>query len=231
MKKRQLFWIGILLISVIGCNQTVEKDKSQSYVEVTGTAEKEIDPDIFYLSISLSETNSQKNNINTLEQKMLDVLKSLNIDTQSNLSVTGMSGDNWYWWRRSRTVYQNKSYQLKTTSLDTLNKVCDKLDSMGYVNYYLTKTDYSKKDELKKEVQQEAVKQARIKAENLLSGEDRKVDELIYLQERETYSPVPMYGYVQNENKSAADKEEYQSSVSFNKKKISYDIVARFSIK
>ena len=233
MRKVQPVLMGIIFIFMAGCAQTIEKDNSQSYVEVTGIAEKEVDPDIFYLSISLGErNNSQKDNMNALEQKMLDIMKSLNIDTKTDLSVTGLSGDNWYWWRRSRTVYQNKSYQLKTGSIDILNKVCDKLDSMGYVNYYLIKTDYSKKDELKKEVQQEAVKKARIKAENLLSGENLHVNELIYLQERETYIPAPM-GYYQREreDKSIAFQAAAASSVDFQKMKISYDIIARFSIK
>ena len=225
-----LFAVTVLFAN--GCSNSVDKNISQSYVEVQGIAEKEIDPDIFYLSITLSETNgSQKNDINALEQKLLAVMESSKIDTKANLSVTGMSGDNWYWWRKNRKLYQNKSYLLKTTNLDLLNSVCDNLDGLGgYVNYYLSKTDYSGMDELKKEVQREAVQQARIKAENLLSGENRKVDELVYLQERQTqtdFSRREYYDYAENKEYAAAPR----STVDFKKMKVSYDVIARFSIK
>ncbi|MCL1943448.1 MAG: SIMPL domain-containing protein [Candidatus Azobacteroides sp.] len=230
--RNQILWIfAMILFFATGCSRNDQKNNPQSYVEVQGSAEKEIDPDIFYLNITLSETNgSQKNDINVLEQKLLAVMESLKINTKTNLSVTGMSGDNWYWWRKNRKLYQNKSYLLKTSNLDLLNSVCDKLDNLGgYVNYYLSKTDYSKMDELKKEVQQEAVKQARVKAENLLSGENQKVDELIYLQESEPYNQTGRFNYEYANKMEAADAAP--STIDFQKMKVSYDVIARFSIK
>ncbi len=228
MKKQWLLYIGLAVILFSACCSKSTKDNSQSYVEIMGKAEKEVDPDIFYLSITLSENNASKSDISSSEQKLIGTLKSLNIDPKSDLTVTGMSGDNWYWWRKSRTVYQNKSYLLKSNDLNVVNKLCDKLDSMGNLNYYLSKVDYSKIDELKKEVQQEAVKQARIKAENLLSGENRKVGELVYLHENEIYTgnPMPMYN-----KQMAFEVADQASTVDFNKMKISYEVVARFSIK
>jgi len=221
--------IGLMAASLAGCSKTHCPVVPQSYVEVVGTSDKEVDPDIFYLSFNLNESNKTKaNDINALEQKMLVALKALNIDTKINLSVTGISGSNWYWWRKKNTVYQYKSYLLKLNNLDLLNKACDKLDSLN-VEYNLSKVDYSKMDEVKMQAQQEAVQQARQKAENLLSGEHKKVNALIYLQEQ----VVDNHPNVRSVYDYQADKDysvHSEPSPDFRKMKVSYSVIARFSI-
>lgn len=228
--KYKLLVLIIAALSVLSCSRKYDKDNKDSYVEVIGKADKEVDPDIFYLGFTLSERNATKSgNLAAMEQKVLTALQSLGIDVKTDLSVTNMSGYNYYWWRRSRNVEQNKSYELKANNVDLLNKVCDKFDSIGYINYNMIRIEYSKIEELRKEVQQEAVKNARVKAENLLSGEDGKVDKLIYLQEKEPQITYPRYG-IQYE--LAADKSYNQSAptVDFKKLKVTYEITARFSI-
>ena len=223
-KTIKILYIGILAASLAGCVRN-HRPVAQSYVEVVGTAKKEVTPDIFYLSFNLNENNKTKADINVLEQRMLIALKSLNIDAKTDLSVTGMSGDNWYWWRKKNTVYQNKSYLLKLNNLDLLNKTCDKLDSLN-VEYNLSSVDYSKIDDVNKQAQQEAVQQARVKAENLLSGEHKKVKELIYLQEQVVDSRPNARFYEQ------ADYSYHFSEPSpdFRKMNVSYSVIARFSI-
>lgn len=228
--KYRLIAIIIVGFSLLSCSRKYDKSNKDSYVEVVGKAEKEVDPDIFYLGFTLSETNGiKKGSLAAMEQKVLAALQSLGIDVKNDLSVTNMSGYSWYWWRRNRNVEQTKNYELKATNLELLNKVCDKFDSIGSMNYNLNRIDYSGIDEVRKEVQQEAVKNARIKAENLLSGEDSKVDKLIYLQEREPQITYPRYG-VQYERSADKASEQSQPSIDFKKMKVTYDIVARFSI-
>jgi uncharacterized protein YggE len=212
----------------MACTQNNNQNSVPSYVEIVGTAEKEVDPDIFYLSFTLNEAdNAKKTDINVLEKRMLAALQSINIDTKNDLTITSMSSDDWYWWRKRSTKYQRKSYSLKVNRLDFVEKTCDILDSLKVRNY-LSKVDYSEMDELKKEVQQEAVKKARQKAENLLSGENKKINELIYLQEKEA-SNYSRYDYVICGNSN--DKYESPPSPAFQKIKVSYDVIARFSIK
>jgi uncharacterized protein YggE len=233
MKKILILLVGIATLFSTGCCRKDDASKAQSYVEVMGTAEKEIDPDIFYLSVTLSENSTAKSQtISVLEQKFLTALKSLNIDTQKDLTVTSLSGDNYSWWRKSRAVYQNKSYQLKLNDLTLVSKVCDKLDSIGCNNFYLNRVDYSKMEDLKKEAQQDAVKQARTKAENILSGEGQHVDELVYVQEQ-GIGNVSVSRIYDSYNKLVYDA-EYESTaenLNFQKIKIEFSVIARFSIK
>ncbi|MCL1867985.1 MAG: SIMPL domain-containing protein [Paludibacter sp.] len=231
MKNTFLVIISILCVLFAGCKN--EHRSFKSYVEVAGYAEQEVSPDIFYLNFTLSENNSQKININVLEGKIVNALKLLNIDTQEDLSVTNMYGDNWRWWRRVKNVYQNKSYSLKIGNIDLLNKVCDKLDSIGYNDYYLGKIDYSKSDELKKEIQQQAVKQARAKAENLLAGEGKTIGELISVQEQTAAkNNYPYYNYDDSyANREMAADKAYEPPVNFKKIKMTYNIIVRYSIK
>jgi len=224
----KILCIGMAIIGFVAC--TKKSSVQSPYVEITGTAEKEIDPDIFYLNFNLNEPDkTKKNDINAMEQRMLSALKSLGIDTKNNLTLTDISADGWYWWRRSnRPVYQSKSYLLKIGNLDLTNRVCDKLDSLK-VDYSLAKVDYSKMDELKQEVQREAVKNARMKAENLLSGEKREVGELISLQEQETFNTQAVREYMQFDK--SANEANYETPPAFRKMKVSYSVVARFGVK
>jgi len=224
----RILCIGAAVMAFAACVQNSNQNNVPSYVEIVGTAEKEVDPDIFYLSFSLDESdNAKKIDINAMEQRMLAALQSLGIDTKNDLTVTGMSGDDWYWWwRKSHKKYQRKTYSLKVEDLDLVNKSCDKLDSLK-VSYRLSKVDYSQMDELKKEMQQEAVKAARQKAENLLSSENKKVNELIYLREQNYYSDFYEAPTLWEDG---YNKEE-ELSLAFKKIKASYNVVARFSIK
>ncbi len=221
--------MGLLLGS---CCSKNENNPTNSYIEVVGSAEKEIAPDIFYLAINLSEYNSRnKESIKSLEQKLLSTLQNLKIDTQKDLTITNVSGSNWNWWRRSRNMYQEKSYLLKLTSIDLVEKVCDKLDTLGVSNIYLSKIDYSKMDEFKKEVEQEAVKKARLKADNLVAGENRKLNKLIYIQEQinnieRPYELKALY----DANKYEYEAPPVNNGIDFQKLKVSYSIIARFSI-
>ena len=225
----KILGFAVAMTGFVACVQNSNQNSVQpAYIEIVGTAEKEVDPDIFYVSFTLDESsNSKKIDINTWEQRMLSALQSLGIDTKNDLTITGMSGDSWYWWRKKNTPYQRQSYLLKSNSLDLVNKTCDKLDSLK-INYYLSKVDYSQIDELKKEVQQEAVKKARLKAENLLGSENKQVGELIYLQEQEIFANRPRYELYGNYEVKAYDSE---SSPAFNKMKVSYSVIARFNIK
>ncbi len=231
MKKISILFVGIAVLFLTGSCSKDEASKAQSYVEVTGTAEKEIDPDIFYLSITLNENSAAKSQtITVLEQKVLAALKSLNIDTQKDLSVTSMSGDNYWWWYGKRSVYQNKSYQLKLTDLALTSKVCDQLDSIGNLYFSLSRVDYSKIDDLKKEAQQDAVKQARIKAENILSGEGQQIDKLVYVQEQGIIENSS-YRYGKYEVRELLYDQNEMENLNFRKMKVEFSVIARFSIK
>ena len=228
MKRNIIFIIGfgIAIIGFLACTRNSAQNNAQfSYIEVLGTAEKEVEPDIFYLSFRLEGSSTSKNNINALEKRIIAALQSLDIDTKNDLTITSMSGDT-YWWRRKHAS-QYKRYLVKTGSLDLANKTCDKLDSLK-LDYYLSEVDYSNMDELKNEVQQEAVKQARQKAESLLNGENKQIGELIYLQERQVEEPS-YYNRRYSKYYDACMEADY-SPPAFNKMKISYSIVARFSI-
>jgi uncharacterized protein YggE len=228
MKKLLIFTLAAALLAGC-CNRLAEN--ADSYVEVAGMAEQETDADVFYLSINLNESHATKDNISAVEQKLVAALRESGVDTEKDLTVTGMWGDNWYWWRRSRTVYQNKSYELKVTDLALLNLTCDALDKMGYVNYNLSRVDYSKMDELKAAVQQQAVRNARTKADNLLAGENRTAGSLLLLGEMTSQNIYPRNAMFELQASKMMMADQAASTVNMHKIKVSYQVTARFAIK
>jgi len=111
--KYKLLVLIFVAFSLLSCNRKYDKNNKDSYIEVIGKSEKEVDPDVFYLGFSLTERQGVKSgSLTAMEQKVLEALQSLGVDVKADLSVTNMSGYNYYWWRRSRNVEQSKSYAL-----------------------------------------------------------------------------------------------------------------------
>ena len=207
--------LGIAMIGFIACTQINSPNRAEfSYVEVVGTAKKEVEPDIFYLKFYVHNHSD--------EQRMLAVLQSLDINTKNDLTVTDVSSGRDY----KKKWYQYKRYLLKVCKFDLVTKICNKLDTLK-IGYDLSDVSHSQIMELRKEVQQEAVKNARQKAENLLNSENKQTGELIYLQENEAIRYIDVDA---SSHRFTTSEDTGYEPPAFKKIKISYSIIARFSI-
>ncbi len=212
-------------------------DKSQEFVEVEGTAEKEYAPDEFYLSININEADvaNRKTTVEKLETEMKNTLSASGIDVKKDLTVMDMSSsyNYWYYWSRNRNrIVTSKQYQLKLTGMKQIETTFQKLEALGITNISISKVDFSGKDKLENEVRAQAVKNASEKAAALVSAVGQKIGKVIYIKEV-TYNNVVM-----NESEAkyeivadnAAPKSE-EVSLDYNKQKAKSSIVARFEIR
>jgi uncharacterized protein len=206
------------------------------YIEVNGTAEKEIIPDEIFIDITIREryNNKTKVSIEEQEEKLKKAVKSLGIDL-SNLFLADANADyvkiSW----QKKDVLTKKEYTLKVTNATTVGQVFQELEKLEITDAYISRVHHSQMEQLKKEVKIMAIKSAKEKADYLLFAIGEEVGKPLIIRENE-YVP---YMNVNTVNRYRNEGELYESSVSkfeshpieFQKIKIQTSIYVKFSIK
>lgn len=165
------------------------------YIEVTGTAEKEITPDEIYISITIKERMEGKEKI-TIEQQAADLqeaLTSINVPIE-NLSLSEANANYIRLkWSKKDVIKQNE-YVLKVKDAVTVGKVYEKLDDLKILDAYIARVSHSKIEELKKGVRIMAIEAAKDKADYLLSAIGEKPGKPLIVKETKASPISNVYG-------------------------------------
>lgn len=213
----------------------------QRTINVTGTAEMNIVPDQIYVQIDLREydkKNVSKVDIETIRNNFLSACKSLGI-ADTNISVQSYSGwDGNYWWykknkKQNPDMKAGISYWVKLNNTNMIDQLVNKLDDEATQNFFIAKVDYSKMDELKKQLKIEAIKAAKAKAEYLAAAINENIGEAITINEpNEVNFPRPVYANMML--KSTVAEQQDQSApmnVDFKKMDLKYEVNVIFALK
>ncbi len=170
-KLNQLLTMAFLLMTILTYGQNnASNTQVQPYIEVTGTAEKEIIPDEIFISIVIREKYEGKTKITIEEQeeKLKQGLVLIGIDIK-DLSLADANADyvKVKWQRKD--VLTKKDYLLKTANATTVGQVFQKLEELEISDAYISKVSHSKIDSLRKEVKIQAMRAAKEKADYLLN--------------------------------------------------------------
>jgi uncharacterized protein YggE len=162
------------------------KQVDQPYIEVTGTAEKEVIPDEIYISIVIKEkySNKEKVTIEVQEEKLRNAIKALGIDL-SNLTLSDANADyvKIRWQRKD--VLTKKDYLLKVTDATTVGKVFMELEKLEIKDAWIARVHHSQMDSLRKEVKILAIKAAKAKADYLLAAIGEQTGKPVIVKEAE----------------------------------------------
>lgn len=228
----------IILINTTSRAQTTStKSDNQPYIEVNGTAEKEVVPDEIFISITLREkyVDKTKITIDIQEESLINALKNIGIDL-SNLYLSDANADyvKVYW--QKKDVLTRKDYTLKVSNATAVGNVFIELDKIKITDAYVSKVNHSKIDSLKKDVKIKAIQSAKDKADYLLQAIGEKTGKPIIVKENE----VPMMfndgSYVRNLNSvtivSERDKleDKLDTDIQFNKILVTSNIYVKFLI-
>ena len=201
-------------------------------IEVTGTAEVEVTPDIIYISISLKEymDGKKKVGIETLERALQTAVLKVDIPKE-NFMVNDIASYNFAWDRKSPDYLASKQYRIKVSDLSKWNQLLAGVDARGLKYSAIESYDYSKLDAVKKELKIQALKVAREKAVYLAEAVGEKVGMALEINEQsnEGYSQ-PMYR-TQMAMKTDAAGGEAMPDIDFKKIKLTAQIRAVFELK
>jgi uncharacterized protein YggE len=230
----------LLLTSILTFGQTTTTTSNEEpYIEVTGTAEKEVIPDEIYIGITIREKylNKVKVTIGEQEEKLKNTIQLLGID-MANLTLTDANADyvKIHW--KNKDVLTKKDYTLKVSNATTLGQVFQELDKLEITDAFISSVNHSKMDSLRKEIKIAAIKAAKNKADYLLTAIGEQTGKPLIIKEtveNNSSSNVNFRGSRSNETYYYIDgikvKDSDENQIQFQKIKIQSSIYVKFSIK
>jgi uncharacterized protein YggE len=233
MKKLLSFAIVVLLSTSALAQQPDLRRK----ITVSGSADSEVTPDIIYLSISLKEylkdNNSKKKiNITELENQLYTAVLKAGI-TKENLMINDISSYNYAFEKKKNPDFlASKQYRLKVDDLSKWNSIVSEIDPKGLVYTNIDSYEYSKIEELKKELKIKALKAAKEKAMYMVEALGEKLGSVIDVQEvNNEYYPQPMYKTLMAVQADGNRENDTPPDIEFKKIKLSYVVNTVFEIK
>jgi len=209
-------------------------------IEVTGSAEQEVLPDEIFVTVSLREYFKEKDNkvkidIMILEKQLQKAVEESGIPKE-NFTIEAINGTREWWGKKKPTTFlESKSYVLKVPNLYKIDGIISKVDEKGVAFTNIDRYEFSKIEQLRKEIKIKALQAAKEKAKFLLEGIGEQMGEALDIIEIDNgYNPQPV-AYSKMMMRSAkmdisADIMP-ESTIDVQKIKVRYEMKAVFRIK
>lgn len=190
-------------------NAQTNNIESSRKVATKGYAEKEVTPDIIYLSISLKEfymdgNTKKKIAIETIEKQLFDAAMVAGIKKE-DFTIQNIYSYNYENKKKNNEMLQSRQYRIKVTNLAGLNTMLDKIDPQGLQSTSISGYDHSQKREIEKELKTAAVKDARQNAEILAAADGQSVGRVLVINDNSSINfndlvPMPRAMYAKAAN-------------------------------
>ena len=235
---KRLFFITFLSVFALsGFSQTVDTRRK---IEVSGSAEAEVTPDIIYVGVSLKEyyrdaANKKKVEIEELEKQLQTAVLNAGIPKE-NFTINNISSYNYAYERKKNPSFlARKQYRIKLTDLTKFNQILSAVEPKAIEYTNIESYDYSKIESLKQELKIKALRAAKDKAAYLASAVDDKVGDALDIREiNNEYYPQPMYranAAMRDMAAVGAATEAANPEIDFKKIKLTYQMQAVFELK
>lgn len=240
-KLKQLLTMAFLLTTILTFGQAnTTKSEEQPYIEVMGTAEKEVIPDEIYIGIIIREKyiNKAKVTIEEQEEKLKNAVKLLGIDL-TNLYLSDANADYVKIRWQKKEVLTKKDYTLKVSNATTVGQVFQELEKLEITDAFISRVNHSKIDSLRKEVKIMAIKSAKEKADYLLAAIGEQTGKPLVIKETEGSQGIVVRGsrsdaqsyFIDGVKVRSLQESEEKGEIQFQKIKIQTNIYVKFSIK
>ncbi|QMU64825.1 MAG: DUF541 domain-containing protein [Flavobacteriaceae bacterium] len=205
------------------------------YLETEVEIDSLVIPDRIYMTIILNESdNRNKKSTEELENLMQQALKTLNIDTQKDLSLLDFNSNFKKYFLSDKKVLKTKMYSLLVRDAVTAGKVLAKLESSGISNISIEKTEYSKAEQLLLDLKSKAILKAKQNAESMLNPLNQKVGSVIFVSDLNSITNL-LQGKasgvrIRGASSIYGNKESEPIIIDFNKIKFSVKVNTKFAI-
>ena len=198
-------------------------------VSVNGSSQLKVSPDEIYISIKLDESDT-KGKVTLEEQRrsMFAALKKAGVDAEKQLSVVDMNSS----YYRRRGALAATQYELKVATAEQVGKVFEALEKAGIPNVNVTRTAYSKMEELRSEARKAAMVNAQQRARELAEAVGQSVGACYEINDYTTTTQPVVYrsNKLMMASGAALDgaTEEAEPNVEFEQIVVSYNVSAKF---
>ena len=210
---------------------SAQENFKEHFIEVTGTAEREIEPNEIYVTIRLKEfeENRQKTSLEEIEKNFFNAVREAGID-RKRVELADAGSDLEKFRRRDKETFREKTFQIKLTSGAELDKFIDKLSPVKVDSVDVTRLHHSDYEKIKLELKVEALKAAKSKAETLLQSIGAEIGKPLMVRDFDFPQPyMEMKANVRMMDMASQGAAE--EPIAFRKIKMQAQITAQFEIK
>ncbi len=184
---KKILTLLVLLTAVVSTQAQNSLMENSRRVSTRGYAEKEVTPDIIYLSISLKEyyqdgNSKKKVSIETLEKQLFDAAMKNGVK-KDDFTIQNIYSYNAETKKKNNELLQSRQYRIKVTNLNNLNTMMDEVDPKGLQSTSISGYDHSQKRQIEKELKTAAVKDARTNAEILANADGGSVGKALMIND------------------------------------------------
>ena len=220
----------LIAIVAIAATFPAVAQQAENYIQVNGSAEIEVIPNQFFLSITLDQNDSKgRVDIDQQRRQMLSELKSLGIDTEKQLTIANISSN---YFKRGLSLSVAK-YQLLLTTAEQVVAVYDKLAEIGVSNISISRVSHSDIEQYKSDCRKQAIQNAKKVATELAEAVNQSIGSCIYIYDSNRGITPTYYndGVVLMRAKAANDSaQEPEEPIEFEKITLSYSVNAKFRL-
>lgn len=226
---KRIIITAALIISTV--NLFAQNVDLRRKIEVNGTAEQEVTPDIINVSISLQEYLNGKNKvtIDVLENQLEGAVKAAGIPHEDFTINNLAAWNNYYQKKKSPDFLASKQYIIRLHDLNKFDQILAAIDPKGIASTNIESYSYSKINDLKNELQLKALLDAKNRAAYLVNGVGNKLGDVInitFADNSDAVQPRP----IQFRAMAVADKITPVSDIDFKKIKLVFTADATFEI-
>ena len=230
MKNYFLGLAALVAVAIFATSRASAQELGQTIptISVNGSSQLKVLPDEIYISIKLDE-NDTKGKVTLEEQRrnMFAALKRVGVDAEKQLSVVDMNSS----YYRRRGALAVTQYELKVATAEAVSKVFEALEKAGIPNVNVSRTAYSKMEELRTEARKAAIINARQRARELAEAVGQSIGACYEINDYTTTTqPVVYRSKVMLANSASLDAvaEEAEPNVEFEQIVVSYNVSAKF---
>lgn len=209
---------------------SAQENFKEPFIEVTGTAYREIEPNEIYVMIRIKEfeEDRKKTSLEKLEKEFYSAVKEAGID-RDRVVLADAGSDLADFRRRDKEAYRAKTFQIKLTSAAELEKFIEKLSPVEVDSVDVTRLHHTDYEKLKLELKIEALKIARAKAETLVQSIGSELGKPLMIRDFDFGQPyMEMKSNVRMMSMDGAQQPE--DPIAFRKIKMQAQITAQFEI-
>ena len=225
---KRLMLIPLFLLPLMAVAQ--DEDCKEPFIEVTGTAYREIEPNEIYVWVRIKEfeENRQKTSLEKLEKDFYNAVKEAGID-RSRVELADAGSDLEKFRRKDKEAYREKTFQIKLTSGGELARFIETLSPVKVDSVDVTRLHHTDYEKIKMDLKVEALKIAKSKAETLLQSIGSEIGKPLMVRDFDFHQPyMEMKANVRMQSMDAGQAED---PIAFRKIKMQAQVTAQFEIK
>lgn len=241
MKKIVLGMCTLFAVSALPAQNRL--DPEPPFIEVTGSADIEIEPDEIRLSVTISgykdPTNDTAFSLKDTESVLMKLLAQSGVEKKDVILKNVSTQGYWYYERkdgREEESRMTQEYEIRCTDYSRLSQILAALPSpkQGFIHVYISDRKNSKISEYRKQTKIEAIKAAQEKARYLLESVGSTPGKLLQVIELDEdnggYRPYGSSNTISQTSLNAHSGGGDASNPSLQPLKLRYRIKARFEI-